>query len=219
MIDIDMKKNISNLDIKKNTFTTILGPNNCGKTKLTEILKKKFENAITIFSIPKNINVDIKELIDKCSDKKLNTLLKKLKIKQLLDYSFKKLSIGEKQLIQIASILLSDYDVIILDNALSNLSSVNKELILKYLKQLNDKTIINITTNKEDIVYGDNIVLINNDIVVNDKTENVIKDESVFKSIGFELPFMALLSLKLKYYDLLDKPIMDMNRMVNKLWK
>lgn len=218
MIDVDIKKIVANLDIKNNTFTTILGPNDCGKTKLSNYLKKKFDNAVELLSIPKN-SINIKDITWDNHNKKLNTLLKKLELEQLTEYSFKTLSIGEKQLLQITSVLISNYDVIILDNALSNLSSVNKELILKYLKQLSDKTIINITTNKEDIIYGDNTILINGDVILNDKTIKVIDNELAFRNIGFELPFMALLSLKLKYYDLLDKPIMDMNRMVNKIWK
>ena len=201
MIDVDIKKIVANLDIKNNTFTTILGPNDCGKTKLSNYLKKKFDNAVELLSIPKN-SINIKDITWDNHNKKLNTLLKKLELEQLTEYSFKTLSIGEKQLLQITSVLISNYDVIILDNALSNLSSVNKELILKYLKQLSDKTIINITTNKEDIIYGDNTILINGDVILNDKTIKVIDNELAFRNIGFELPFMALLSLKLKYYDL-----------------
>ena len=219
MNDVDVRNAISNLDIKNNIFTTILGPNGCGRTTLAKCLKEKFENSILISSIPKFYSNDIKKYIDDNQDKKLNELLKKIKIKSLLDYSFKTLSIGEKQLIQMVSVLVSNFDVIILDNALSNLSSLNKELILKYLKQLHGRTIINITTNKEDIIYGDVTILINDNIIVNDKTIKVLDKELAFRSVDFELPFMALLSLKLKYYDLVDKTIIDMNKMVDKIWK
>ena len=209
---------LKQLNIKNNTFTTILGSNETGKTSLGHIIKKNFDDAVIISPNSKYIE-DISKLLDKSLDKKLNTLLKKLDIKKLLGFSFNTLSIGEKQLLQIASALLSNHKVIIFDNVLSYLSMVNKELVMKYLKQSSNKTIINITSNKEDIIYSNYTILIKDNDVINDKTIKLMSNESLFKEIGFSLPFMALLSLKLKYYDLMDKPLLDMNKMVNEIWK
>ena len=46
-----------------------------------------------------------------------------------------------------------------------------------------------------------------------------MKEDSLINKIGLTLPFMVDLSLKLKYYDLIDDVELDMNRMVDKLWK
>ena len=107
-----------------------------------------------------------------------------------------------------------------MDNATSKLSELQRTTIFKFLKQLKQTTIINITNNIEDSLYGDRIVLLNNQtIFLDDTTKNALKNEKAFRSCNLDLPFMASLSLKLKYYDLLDSTILDMNKMVNKLWK
>lgn len=43
--------------------------------------------------------------------------------------------------------------------------------------------------------------------------------EKEFKKGNLDLPFMASLSLKLKYYDLIDDVYLDANKLVNELWK
>ena len=201
------KISIDKLKIENNVITTILGANNIGKSKLSKKLNKELNNSILLTHIPKNIvNTNIDQY-----------LIDKLKVNNLFDYSFNTLSIGEKQIVQLIKSL--NHDVIILDDALSKISNLNKDLILKYLSKTK-KTIIYITTNKEDIIYGKYTILIDDEkIIMNDKTNNIMKCEKEFKMIGFELPFMALLSLKLKYYNLIDKPILNMNKMVDKLWK
>lgn len=194
------------IDIIPNTYTTILCSNNVDKIKLG----KSFYNKNTLFITTKAIDLsggyDLK-------------LVKSLKIKDLFNYDFDTLSYGEKQLIQISKALSTDLDTIILVDAISCISSINKEKILKYIKNIKNKTIIYITNNKEDIIYTDNFILYDNEVILNDKLNNVLESEKEFKSAGFNLPFMSDLSLKLKYYNLVNKPITSMDRMVNKLWK
>ncbi|MDD2181115.1 MAG: energy-coupling factor transporter ATPase, partial [Bacilli bacterium] len=55
-------------------------------------------------------------------------------------------------------------------------------------------------------------------IILNGSKELVFREEKVFNSIGIDIPFMAELSLKLMYYNLVDEMIFDMDEMVNKLW-
>jgi len=47
----------------------------------------------------------------------------------------------------------------------------------------------------------------------------MLKDEKPFKDANLEFPFIADLSLRISYYGLIDKPILEMNKMVNELWK
>lgn len=156
-----------------------------------------------------------KEIVDTVS-----FIEKKLKIKEVIHCSFSSLSESEKQIVAFISIILKKPKIIILDNATSKLSELQRTTIFKFLKQLKQTTIINITNNIEDSLYGDRIVLLNNQTVfLDDTTKNSLKNEKAFRSCNLDLPFMASLSLKLKYYDLLDSTILDMNKMVNKLWK
>ena len=48
---------------------------------------------------------------------------------------------------------------------------------------------------------------------------DVLKEDSKLNKVGLSLPFMVDLSLKLKYYDLVDDVVLDIDRMVNELWK
>ena len=48
---------------------------------------------------------------------------------------------------------------------------------------------------------------------------NVYKEERLLKKLGLDLPFMVDLSNKLGYYGLVSDTMLNMNEMVNHLWK
>lgn len=69
-------------------------------------------------------------------------------------------------------------------------------------------------------MYGSEIIIIDKGkVLIQGKNEDVYKEEKIFKKLGFELPFMVELSNRLMFYDLIKKPIYDMEKMVNTLWK
>lgn len=144
-------------------------------------------------------------------------------IKDLLDVSIANLSGGEKQRIALATVYLTRPSILILDDAFSMLDGIAKDKILKLMKKLNreDKvTIIQITHDMDDLLYGNEIAVIDEQhIILKGKKETVLKEEKKFKNAGLELPFMASLSLKLQFYGLIDHMILDMDKMVNVLWK
>lgn len=154
---------------------------------------------------------------------KLNKVLTYVPIEDLLNRSLNSLSGGEKQLVALASSLIKEPKILILDEALSMIDGVTKKDILNILKRLNNEkkmTIINVTHDMEETVYGNRIVVLNHGKIIldNDKL-NVYKEERVLKKIGLDLPFMVDLSNKLNYYGLVDDVILNMNEMVNHLWK
>ena len=197
-------KNI--IEIIPNSKTVILCTNNVDKYSLANC----FKNDTSLI-----ISSKTQELTDISI---CNSLVKALKIKDLLNYDFNTLSIGEKQMLQMCYAISTDKDIIVNIDSISNVSSIEKVKIFKFLNK-SKKTIIYITSNKEDIVYFDQVILFDEEVILNDKLDNVIDKEQEFRDAGFTLPFMPLLSLKLKYYNLVEKPILSMNRMVNKLWK
>ena len=92
--------------------------------------------------------------------------------------------------------------------------------LLKKIHRQKKITIINISHDIEDAVYGEDVALISNKrILKHDNKLNILSDEKLLKEVGFEPPFMANLSIKLKYYQLVDKIVFDMNEMVRMLWK
>lgn len=235
------------LDIKKSTFTTILTTNNSNISLLLKIMlgyiktdasikidKKDITNINKdiIGYIPNNIkdSIIMDTVIDeimlnnnKVNNKELDELLEEFGLLDKKLENPKNLSGGEQQLMYIASCLIKHPKIIICDNAFSNVDNLLKDKILKKLKRLSKEqniSIINITNDTEDILYGDNLVIISdNKIILNDKKEIIYNNEQLFKSLNLKMPFMVELSLKLKYYNLLNNTEIDMNRMINKLWK
>ena len=236
-----------NLEIKEGTFTTIIGPNDSGKTTLANLLlgiiktdshirlnKKdpKFINIDKIGYIPNNINDSLimDTVVDeimlnnkKIDNKELDSLLEEFNLQDKKLDNPKNLSSGEQQLIYIISSLLKKPKIIICDEAFCYLDNLVKDRTLKILKKLcNEKgiTIINITNDFEEALYGDYIaILADKKIIINDKKEVIICNEKLFKKLKMKMPFMAELSLKLGYYGLINSTETDMDRMINKLWK
>ena len=78
------------------------------------------------------------------------------------------------------------------------------------------KTII---LNKADIHKG-NLILINYQYPYHNNPDlPILKEDNIINKIGLKIPFMIDLSVKLQDYDLISKMTLDMNGMVNKLWK
>lgn len=154
---------------------------------------------------------------------RVNEISKFIGISNLLNKCPRDLSGGEKQLVSLGCALVTGPDLLVLDEALSMLDYNNKSRILKILKKINKKygvTIINITHDIEESVYGDDILLIDSGhVIIHDNKENVYEKENLLNDFGIELPFMVSLSKKLSYYDLVDKNIYNIDEMVDTLWQ
>ena len=131
------------------------------------------------------------------------------------------LSLGEKQLVVLCSVMVLDLDILILDNALCRMNSVLKEKVLNYFEKLKKKkvTIINFATDVREIMGSDYTILVDKKLVFNKKTNDVINDNALFEENRLKLPFLLDIANKLKYYDLLDKKISNIDELVDELWK
>ena len=102
------------------------------------------------------------------------------------------------------------------------LDCYNKAKVMNVLRQYNKKglTVINITQNSEDLLYGNRVILFDNgDIVLNESLKEALLNDKIFVNAHINLPFMADLCTKLKYYDLIQKIELDRVRLVNSIWK
>lgn len=154
--------------------------------------------------------------------KKVREISEYLEISHLLEKEPHILSGGEKQLVALASALVGEPAILILDEAFTMVDNEVKEKIYKILIDINKKgvTIINVTHDIDESLYGNSIAIIEDGaIVIKGDKEKVLLEEKLFKKLGFDLPFMVDLSIKLKYYGLLDKIIYDMDEMVDIIWK
>lgn len=155
--------------------------------------------------------------------KKLDSIVSYLKLENLLKKNINQLSGGEKQLVALASVLITEPKILILDQAFTMLDGVSHKNLLQLIKKIHqDKkmTIINVTHDMNDTIYSDKIIVLNKGkIVLDDTKENVYKEDKNLKKIGLNLPFIVDLSKRLGYYDLLDDIVWNMNTMVKRLWK
>lgn len=154
---------------------------------------------------------------------RINKISNYLGIDHLLDRCPRDLSGGEKQLVSLGCALVTGPELLILDEALSMLDGLSKINMLKVLERIKtdfNVTILNVTHDVEETIYGDDILLIyDGNVLLHDKKEKVYKQEKVLRDIGFDLPFMVDLSNKLSYYDMVDSIVFDMEDMVDLLWK
>ena len=204
-----------NLSIKLNTINMLIGPNGSGKTTLGKIISGQIKT--------KNIYFD-ETLID--PTKYIIYLDKNIKLNRKKVYSDFNLDITDisnvslyeiQQLVNIAYAISLKPVVLILDRVLDKIN--NKKQILDYIKQ-KKITLINITNDIEQSLDSDKIIILNNGkIISNSKPSTILKNEKLLRENNIELPFMVDLSNKLKFYGLLENNILDINEMVETLWK
>lgn len=227
------------LTIYTNTINFLSGPNSCGKTTLCRILNKEIKNYTGFINDLDNIGL-ISDKIEFVSDniedeilfvcdnnavkartrkEKVNSLCKKYSLnkhQQLKDITFL-----EQLKVLIALEEVKKTKVLLMDNILEKLTPEEvKELMTLLKKTKKDITIIISVHNLDYVLYGDYLHIINDkQIMFSDEVLKVLRNDSKLNKIGLKLPFIADLSLKLKYYDLTPGIETSMNRLVRELWK
>lgn len=163
-----------------------------------------------------NLNYSSKEI-----DILVNNIAKKFKIDNILDEKKDRLTTSLKVKTIIASLLIYNPKILILDNIFVKLTNEDKKLVIKILKEYqkeNKLTVILSTNNLEDTLICDRIILLDKGkITIDNKLQEVYNDDRLEK-LGFELPFIVKLSHNLLLYDLIDKTYLKESELVNKLW-
>ena len=194
------------------------------KKEIRKIISIVFDNPETQFimdTVYNDIYLTAKNKKIDNIDGEINKISKILKIENILNKSPQHLSGGEKQKVVLASALLGNPKILILDEALSMIDPISKKEIYEYLIKLNNEgtTIINISSDIEDTLYSKNILILNNGTIESlDTKENTYNKENIFKKLQMELPFIIELSKKLSYYNLVNKDYYNEEELINKLW-
>lgn len=155
-------------------------------------------------------------------NKKVNSMAYKLKIRGLLSRKMTDLDYAEKWLVSLASNLVYEPKVLIIDGGFEHLSSSKKEKVLEVLKNYreNGMTIVNLTSNIEECLYGDEIIVIDEGKALGfGSKEDFFDDLEFFDKNNIDFPFIVSLSNKLKLYNLISDVHFDMEELVNVLWK
>ncbi|MDD3341340.1 MAG: energy-coupling factor ABC transporter ATP-binding protein [Bacilli bacterium] len=130
---------------------------------------------------------------------------------------------SKKSLLRVASAVIHNPKVLVLDDAFVYMDDIDKSTAFTALQKLNKEkkmAIIHFTNNVEDALYGTSIMVLHDThILLKGSLSLFLQEEKKLTEIGLSLPFLADLSHRLSYYELLEKPIFDMKEMVDALWK
>ena len=178
-----------------------------------------FEDVYKEMAFPlENLNMDPKEI-----EERILEIAKLFGINKILDKKVCDLTKSEKQQLLIAIALLHKPKILLLDNPFSMIDRITKDKIINKLleyKKKNPLTIVLTTVDLEEALYSDYLYIIHKgNLVIEGKPISVLKEDSIINKIGLQLPFMVDLSLKLQFYNLQDDIELDIDRMVDNLWK
>ena len=171
-----------------------------------------FEELLTLL-----INIGYDE--DKAK-KRIYNIAKKFEITELLFENKEKLFSYQKTLILFIFSIIHEPKLLIIDNSLDDLDEKNRKLIFDYLKSQKKLTVLFISNNNKYFELADSLFLLKDGkIVLSGSLDKIVENESIFIKCGSSIPFIYDLSNKLISYEILKKPVLDFEKMVNKIWK
>lgn len=151
----------------------------------------------------------------------ISNIAKKFKLEAILEKAPDELNNSEKEKVAIASSLIHNPKILLLDESIHKLTASDKKLVFKTLKEYQKEqklTIILITHNLEDTLYSDRIIVLDKGKIVEDNTKEEIYKDDKLERLGFKLPFIVKLSHNLMLYNLIDKIYFEEKELVDKLW-
>ena len=230
-----------NISFNKDEFTTISGSNKCGKTLLLRILIRKILLNEDININNKNINEytnkDLYNMIGLISKEEVifkeetvlnelkdtitntNEIINKYNLQSIKNKLIKELSIKESIYLYLIINILKEKEILLIDN-IDNYYT--KEEMINIIKILNTykHTIIMTITNLDYSINSNYLYIIKKGKIVLSGTPNyVLQNDNIINKVGLDLPFMYDISVKLQDYNLIDDIELDIDRMVNILWK
>ncbi len=215
-------------DVSTCKWTTIIGLSGCGKSTFIRLINNDFKydgeilfdgNIIIIDGNFNYENILVSKLIKKyCSKKIYNKIINEYDLQNITSKKVSDLNEQDKIKLLFCLKLSSKGDIVIIDNLLNKLNCHNKDIIVKILNKLKIN-VINMTNNIEDTLLGENIIIMDKGkIMLNDKKENIFMKYDDIKKIGLDLPFIVDLSIKLKYYGLVNKIYFSMEELIGEIW-
>ena len=194
-------------------------------SRVLGVVLSSFNNKFLFDNVYKEMAYPLENLSvkPKLIEEKIVKIAKEFGITKLLDKKIEDLTNNEKSILLIATGLIHEPRLLLLDNSLSSLDPDTKSKVISILKKRvkeDGLSILLTTNNLEDIIDSDYTYIINKgNIIMEGIPELILKEDRILNRVGLELPFMVDLSLKLEFYELTEGLTYNLDRMVNKLWK
>lgn len=211
---------------KKNTYFGEIKINNIdiNNYKVDDYIKliKSIRPEELLFTC-ETIEDEVTYYVNNINDNNYKELIKKLKLTKYKKSNLKNIDISLKIKMKLLLYLLSNPEILIIEDM--SLYFTQKEIkeifdALKWYQEQNDITIIITTTNLDIALYADYLYVISEGNIILEGTPiEVLQNDNIINRTGLTVPFMVDLSVKLRDYDLIENIELDMNRMVDKLWK
>jgi len=167
-----------------------------------------------LFNSLNDLNLTIEE-----ETERVNSIIKFFKLNDILEKRVSSFSKSFRNYLRVIKELVKKNTYMVFDDVFINMEDGYVKNIIKYCKTY-DITIVNITTDMESVLDTDYlIVLYDKGIAMEGDVVECLKEESLLKKLGFKLPFMVDLSIKLGYYGILKSVCLDERKMIKTIWK
>ncbi|MGQ9759001.1 MAG: energy-coupling factor ABC transporter ATP-binding protein [Candidatus Methanomethylicaceae archaeon] len=146
---------------------------------------------------PRNLGLNEEEI-----EKRTEEILKTLGISHLANRSPYRLSLGEKKKVAIATALVLNPEILLLDEPTANLDPRSKVEIIRLLRDLNRQGVtIILATHDVEILpeVSERVILLNQGKIIGKGfTAEILQDEQLLKEISMETTLLTRLFLRLK---------------------
>lgn len=182
--------------------------------KINEEFNFTIVNQELLYSIDQ-LNLEKKE-----HKERYQSIISLLDLKDMIYMNTSDLNDYQRLKLLLAKALIVKPKVLLLGNVLTYIRKEEKKKLILLLKKISGLTVIIFSNDLSASLDSDYLHLFHKGkLILSGETIEVLKKDSIINKLGLDLPFMVDLSLKLKYYNLVEEIELDMNRMVNHLWK
>ncbi len=200
-----------------------LNPKNIeGIRRIVKLVTESPRGDFVTDTVSKELEFELKCIEEKKIPEKVKSLASKYGFEYLLSRKMWELSDGETQIVALLAALVTNPKLLILDEALSQVDRKTKDRIFTLLKESVKEglTVLQITQNSEDVFYGNEMIIIDEgQVVFEGSVKDALHSERNFKDHQLELPFIADLSNKLRYYHKISDIQISDKKLVDALWK
>ena len=184
------------------------------------------DNPTFFFStIEEELNYSI-HLFKKTEEEKKETykeIIRKYKLTKFQKKNPNEVSEFIKIKLLLAEKMLASPQILFLDDICGELEEKEKKEMINLLRTLQLETNISIVMTTSDLnvaLESDYLYIVDEkQILLEGEPLSIIEKDNVLNKIGLELPFMIDLSVKLRDYNVVDKVELDVDRMVDTIWK